>query len=123
MKRIIITMATTLLCTSLVACDGPIDEESELRAAELDVDPEDLDADEVVDEDGNTVSLACPADGGWTAGYPNFSLGTAEYWSMDTAECNGRKAIRGFCPSSMGGTTFNNQCGCGCVWSDNGGMQ
>ncbi len=106
MKRIIITMATAFLSTSLVACEEPIDEETELREADLDLDPEELDAeeidlDEVPVEDGESIGVACPNDGAWTANYPGFALGWAEYWTTDVSQCNGRKAIRGFCPSSM----------------------
>ncbi len=125
MKRFIITTAALFLATSVAACDAPIDEESELRAAEIDVESgEGMEEFDTFDEDGESVSAACPPDGAYTTTInPGFTEGWVEYWSMDVSDCNGRGAIRGFCPSSMGGTMFNNQCGCGCVWSDDGGMQ
>lgn len=125
MKRFIITTATLLLSVSAVACEEPVDEENELRAAEIDVDSgEGMEEFDTVDGEGDSVAVSCPPDGAYTTNSnPGFTEGWVEYWSTVPAECNGRSAIRGNCPSSMGGMTFNNQCGCGCVWSDDGGMQ
>jgi len=112
MKRFIITTAALLLVTVSTACDEPVEDGAELRAADIDPVAEDAE------------SVACPPDGAYSNGNnPGFPVGWVEYWTTDPGQCNGRGAIRGYCPSSMGGTTFNNLCGCGCVWDDDGGMQ
>ncbi len=124
MKRLIITSATLLLTVSTAACDEPIEEGNELRAAEIVDSGEGMDEFDTLDGDAQSVAVSCPPDGAYTTtSNPGFTEGWVEYWSIAVADCNGRSAIRGYCPSSMGGTPFNNQCGCGCVWSDDGGMQ
>jgi len=125
MKRFIITSATLLLAISTAGCDEPVEDGMELRAAEVDVESgEGMDEFDTLDGDGESIAVSCPPDGAYTTtSNPGFTEGWVEYWSIVVGECNGRSAIRGYCPSSMGGTTFNNQCGRGCVWSDDGGMQ